>query len=284
MNYSSVKEIHMNCEWEIKAFPQTLFSESQTLELIKQAFAIVADIEAEFTYFKQSPLTSINENAGKKPTKVSKRLLQVIQRAIEFSKRTKTLFDITYPTKNKRYQNSSLIEINDHDSTIYLPFEEMVISLGGIGKGFAVDAAFDFLKSKGLINFMINGSGDLRCHSHPNAPRAWNLGISNPFNPSKTIGLVKFKNNAMATSGIYKKGQHIRTEEIGTPISVTIFGDSTEQCDIWGTYLCSLSCEEAIKLMNTEGLMGLIVDSSGNCYSSKKTLKSQEKFKEQYHA
>jgi thiamine biosynthesis lipoprotein len=274
----------MNSEWEIKVFPQSLLREDETRNLIEEAYLVVSEIENEMSFFKESPVTKINSMAGIEPVKVSKRLVDIIKRAISFSKRTDGYFDITYPTKNALHRNANLIEIDEQRNTIFLPYKEMQISLGGIGKGFAVDEAYRYLSSKGLVNFLVNGSGDLRCHSHHSAPRAWNLGISNPFSPDKTIGVVKLSNHAMATSGTYKKGQHIRTEEVGTPISVTIFGESTEECDIWGTYLCSLGCVEALKKMNDENLMGVIIDSSGNCYSSKRTLNSQESYKEQYHA
>lgn len=281
MSFTEIKQIHMNCEWSIKAFSQTYFTENQTEDLILKAYDIVASIEKEMTFFGPSSVTEINNAAGIRSVKVSKRLFQLIQRAINFSKQTNGYFDICYPSANESLRNSQLIVMNEDDCSVYLPDKEMKISLGGIGKGFAVDQVFNFLKSQGLVNFLVNGSGDLRCHTHPNAPRAWNLGISNPFDPSKTIGVLKLKNQAMASSGTYKKGQHIKTNEVGMPISVTLFAEgesSTEFCDIWGTYLCSLSCPDALEELNRYGLRGLIIDSSGNCYSSHKTQSSQESF------
>jgi hypothetical protein len=47
----------------------------------------------------------------------------------------------------------------------------MAIDLGGIAKGYAVDRAFELLKSLGYRNFLVNAGGDLRVGgSKPEVP------------------------------------------------------------------------------------------------------------------
>ncbi|OIQ16076.1 MAG: hypothetical protein BM556_15560 [Bacteriovorax sp. MedPE-SWde] len=282
MSFISVKQIHMNCGWEIKVFPQTHLSKEKTETLVLEAFKEVKRIEDLLSHFKDSPFNNINKFAGIKPVRVCEEIWKLLDDAIEFSNDTHGSFNLAYPSKEEALRDHKLIRRDFDTREVYLPHRDMRISLGGLGKGYAVDMAYKYLLSQGVINFLVNGSGDLRCHSHERAPRPWNLAITNPFNPELTIGLLKLKNNAMATSGTYKKGQHIKTQEINRPISATIVADSTKVADMWGTYLCSLTCTEAVKKMNSSGLIGIIIDSSGNCFSSTKSLDAQKQYKDSY--
>lgn len=265
-----IREKHMACAWQMKCFSQADRGMEAAETLMRKAFEGVAAVENKLTEFRPSPFNRINEQAGIAPVAVDQEIWAIVQRAIAFGLRTRGLFNIAFATilRSKTPDDPGLreladfrrIELNEADKTIFLPDRRMRISLGGIGKGYAVDRAFSFLRENGLVNFMVNGSGDLRVHSQPDAPRPWRMGIQNPFEPQKQIGMVHMRNNALASSGNYIKKGHIlsSTHEI---MGATVQGDTCEFCDVWGTYLMCLSVQEALSELDRERLFGLLVDS-----------------------
>jgi thiamine biosynthesis lipoprotein len=257
-------------------YPQSNLSKEDSEKLINNTIVLVQEFENYFTVFRDSPFNKVNEFAGIKAVKVSKEAIDIVKKSLEYFKITKSYFNILYESK-KGFNDLSKIIINDKDNTLFLPYKEMKISLGGIGKGAAVDMAFQYLKSNGLINFMINGSGDLRVHSHPNAPRPWKVGIQNPFNIKNNIGNIQLKNESIATSGQYLKKNHIKHESKNTPLSVTVVGKSVTECDVWATYLSTLEVKESINVANKNNIFSILISESGKVFHTRKSLQSLQR-------
>ncbi len=272
---SSLKSItsnHMNCSWEISYFPQPNFSENEVIDLVSKTFNKVKEFEDYFTVFKDSPFNNINKNAGVSPVKVNALTIELIKESISYYEKTNNFFNICFQGPIGA-NNPSEIIINEEDSTIYLPKKEMKVSLGGIGKGYAVDMCFEFLKKEGMINFMVNGSGDLRVHSHKNSPRPWKIGITNPFNINNKIGFINIKSGSLATSGQYLKKNHIKTTSLDTPLAVTVRCDKTTESDVLATYLSSLNTSEAMTKMEDLKVSGFIIDRLGKIHRSTHSFK-----------
>lgn len=302
---------HMAGEFEFSCFPQPLLKEDEVKDLFYKASNEVERIENLLTEFRQSPFQEINDNSGIRPVKVSGEILGLIKKSFIYSDLSNGLFDISFaslgrPWRLKKAEGKFLtdeeisnlsshinyknIEINEKESTLYLPHKDMKISLGGIGKGYAVDKTFELLEKAGLINFCVNGSGDIRVHSHKNAPRPWRLGIKNPFTPTLTAGLVEIADGALCTSGDYfnfhqnnktmEKQSHIIHPKFfqssESPISVTIHASSALEGDVLATTLMNMNIEEGLKFLDTQKKLGILIDESGKVFSSKKTTVAME--------
>lgn len=274
MNHMIVRNFEaMACSWTISCFAQTNLSKKDSESLINEAIEFIHSFESYYTVFRESPFNRINIMAAKERVKVSKECIQILKDCVSYYEKTNGHFDITYKSPLE-LRNISNIEIDEDNQTVFLPHKEMKISLGGIGKGIAVDMAFNFLKKSGLINFIVNGSGDIKVHSHINAPRPWKIGIKNPFNPSFNIGQINLKNEAIATSGRYLKQNHILSTESSPPLSVTVLGKDTAYCDVMATYLSTLSAKKAQRTASQLDLYSIIIDQTGEVLHSKKSLES----------
>ena len=81
------------------------------------------------------------------------------------------------------------------DTTIHLS-RPVVIDLGAIGKGFAVDALYQILYDAGLETYTVDGSGDMRhIGAHP-----MTVGLEHPKDTTKVIGTASLHNASMASS------------------------------------------------------------------------------------
>lgn len=87
---------------------------------------------------------------------------------------------------------------------------QLVIDLGGIAKGFAVDRAVAALKASGVKAGIVNAGGDLRAFG----PISRIIHVRHPAEPAVAAGAVRLMERAMATSGVYfsrrrHRGQYV---------------------------------------------------------------------------
>lgn len=297
-------------EFQLLCFPQSYQSKKQVTEIFEEAKKEVNRIESKFTDFKDSPFNEINKYAGIRPVEVDNEILSLIKKSIDISKRSNGAFDISYASvghlwRKAKSENRSLspleraetqnyidykkIKINELESTVYLPHERMKIGLGGIGKGYAVDRVFELLKSKGIYNFYVNGSGDIRVHSHSDAPRPWRIGIKNPFSRDieRSVGYLRLRDGSVASSGSYVhynkveesySDHHILNPESGKSkkelIATTVVADTALEADTTATILMNYSSRKAVSYLDKQKLLGFVIDMTGRTHLSAKAVQS----------
>lgn len=298
----------MGGEFQFSCFPQTFLSKEDVYHLFDEAFLEVKRIEEKFTDFRPSFFNRINESAGINPVPVDEETLFLIAESLKVSNRSQGVFDISFASighlwrlhKDKKqvldqrtieeqlkFINYKLIEVNDADKTVYLPHKEMKIGLGGIGKGYAVDQVYRLFLKKGLSNFYINGSGDIRVHSRVDAPRKWRIGIRNPLSkdPKKSVGVVQMDSGAIASSGGYihnidgdRFNNHIINPKTGTSardvIASTVIAEDALTADTTATVLMNLRILDALDYLNEHQLIGLVFCSEGKSYLSERAMKN----------
>ena len=295
----------MGASFSYKAYPQSHLNTDQVLEVFHEAHTEVQRIEEKFTDFKDSPFNKINDLAGERPCPVDDEIMNLILKAFEISKLSDGRFDITFASVGHRWRhyrkmntpfpeeerkeleklvNYKLIEMDHSQNTIFLPHKDMRIGLGGIGKGYAVDAAFSIFQKNRMENFYINGSGDIRVHSSKDAPRKWKIGIRNPFHkdPNVSAGLIQLANHSVSTSGSYvqfnpadTEDHHIIQKEKRSLniVSATVIHDTCLMTDTLGTILMAMGPLEAISFCNKLDISCILIDESGKSHLSALAVK-----------
>ena len=81
----------------------------------------------------------------------------------------------------------------------------------------------------------INGAGDMQVGTSLDSDFSWEIGIENPEDREKIIARYSIKNGAVATSGINKKGNHIKSENDIEHIQVTVIGRYLSDVDVMAT-------------------------------------------------
>lgn len=231
----------------------------------------------------QTQISEVNRNAGIKPIKVNKEVLELTQRAIHFSEITNGAFDISFaameriwkfdgsmttmPTpeavrKSVQKVGYKNIIIDTIASTIFLKHEGMKIGFGALGEGYATDRCRTIMLAKGIKAGIVNASGDMSLWGKQPNGKAWNIGITNPFQNDKILTTINLTNQAVTTSGSYqkfviidgKRYSHIINPATGYPAtglcSVTVVGESAEIANGFSTSIMVLGQEEGLKLLN----------------------------------
>ena len=261
-----------------------------------QAFQEIKRIETLMSpWLDSSDVTRINRSAGKERVKVSPETFEVIQKAQEISELSEGGFDITVGPLTELWRKArekktppSIEDVKgkldlvnfknigiDPEGKVLLKKKGMAIDLGGIAKGYAVDRAFEFLKSLRYKNVIVNAGGDLRVGGLKNN-QPWSIGIQNPRESQKLLARISVSDMAVATSGDYekyfiyqgKRYHHIFSPKDGFPTvgcqSVTIFSKDGMTADALATAVFVLGREKGYSLcQKLEGVDCIIVDKEG---------------------
>ncbi|MCL6633519.1 MAG: FAD:protein FMN transferase [Alicyclobacillus herbarius] len=78
------------------------------------------------------------------------------------------------------------------------------LDLGGIGKGWIVERAADFLRAAGLRQFVVSAGGDMVC-AETKAGIPWRIRIDDPLGGAAPVLTLSVENLAVATSGTYQR-------------------------------------------------------------------------------
>jgi thiamine biosynthesis lipoprotein len=86
------------------------------------------------------------------------------------------------------------------------------IDPSGFVKGWAIEEAARHLHEAGARHFAVNAGGDIltRGDAVPGSGAGWRVGIRDPERVDRVVRVVRVRGLAVATSGLYERGAHIR--------------------------------------------------------------------------
>ena len=106
-------------------------------------------------------------------------------------------------------------------------------------KGWSLENSGRILEEAGARNYCINGGGDIVTRGEAAPGRAWRVGIRHPLIADKLATVLAARDGAVATSGAYERGDHVRDPFTGRApagiLSVTIVGPSLTLADSYAT-------------------------------------------------
>jgi len=109
----------------------------------------------------------------------------------------------------------------------------------GLVKGWAVEEAALLLDEAGARNYSCNCGGDVIARGEPEPGRPWRVGIRHPDRADAVARVLAVRDLAVATSGAYERGDHIRDPRTGKAptglLSVTVVGPSLTWADVYAT-------------------------------------------------
>lgn len=300
--YSRV-EFLMDTVVEIKVYHR---SKAEAEEAIDSSMEEMRRVEQKMSLFLPgSEVSRINEQALLKKAKgsllaegwtpVSDELFSLLGESVRLSELTKGCFDITIyplwriwkfegenlevPDKEEIEKELQLVDYKNiviENGKIKFVKKYMGIDLGGIAKGYAVDAAVSVLKKKNITSAMVNAGGDMYVLGRKQG-KPWRIGIRHPRREGEILGTIKVEDKAIVTSGDYerfffsegKKYHHIINPKTGYPAdecqSVTIVAEEATFADGLATGIFVLGPREGMALIeNLEGVEGVIVNKEGD--------------------
>lgn len=188
---------------------------------IEKAFAAFRQVEQACSRFSpESEIMQACRVIGK-PVKISPFLFEPLKFALEMAKLTGGEFDPTIGKTleeqgyNRHYLSGEVVDspsaeavtyhdivLDEQHLTMYLK-KPLVIDLGAVAKGFAIDLAAHQLKE--YDGFIINAGGDLFAGGFDQNGGPWQIGIRHPANNDEIIDVIEVSDAAICTSGSYER-------------------------------------------------------------------------------
>ena len=151
---------------------------------------------------------------------------------------------------------------------LFNPFFDGKYNPTGFVKGWAIENAFmKYIKPLIDNNIIeagaINGAGDIQVGTRLDNNFSWEIGIENPEDKGKIIAKYSIKNGAVATSGLSKKGQHIKSDNDINYVQVTVVGTYLSDVDVLAT--AGVVSDEKIwsEIVESKLLTGILLTKKG---------------------
>jgi len=151
-----------------------------------------------------------------------------------------------------------------------------------IAQGMSVDYISDFLKSKGIRNFLVEIGGEIYCSGKNSWGKGWRIGIDKPIEGSgyeyrKSQIKIHMSDMAVNTSGNYrkfleeggKKFGHSINPRTGYPaenemISATVIYPDCIRADAYATAFMVMGAEKAMKIVESiDGMEAYFITHEG---------------------
>jgi len=255
-------------------------------------------IDRAMSPFKpESELSHLNREAAKGPVRVSREMFDLVARSVEFSKLSEGAFDITFASVGYMfdYRNGTKptaekiaaalpgidyrhIRLDRSQRTIEFARNGVLIDLGGIAKGHAVDNCVALLKARGVKEALVVAGGDSRVLGDRRG-RPWMIGVRDPRQKDAMVAMIPLVDAAISTSGDYERYfeadgvryHHIldpRTGMSATGVrSVTIVGPDTTTTEGISKSVFIMGPERGIRFAESfPGIDAVIIDGDGDMH------------------
>jgi thiamine biosynthesis lipoprotein len=298
----------MGTQVVLAAFTSEAFDEPSLRKKLRKAYDEIKRLELLMTTWREdSEISRVNAAAGKKPVEVGPESLAVIQKSLWIAKESGGLFDITFeamhgvwkfdqdlearvPSKDVIDERRKLIDykklkVDEKKRTVMIEKEGMKINLGGIAKGYAIDAAARVLREEGLTSFFAQAGGDLYVAGRKPDGAPWRVGVRDPRgkHAGDYFAMLEVEDHAFSTAGDYersfvlegKRYHHIIDPRTGYPAtasrSVTVWAHDALTADAIDDAVFILGVEKGMKLVESiEDCGAVIVDAKNKVWISER--------------
>ena len=267
---------------------------------IEAAFGRMRAIEGQVGHDESSDISRLNELAGKSGVTVGADTWKMLQMAAKYAKLTAGAFDVTvgplvelwgfgydgegfFPEASEIANamprvGSDKIIFSPGKKSIKLAKPGMSLTIGGVAKGYAVEAATRELQKYHITNAMVNGgSSSIKVIGSGPSGHGWRVGIEDPRNRGKLLGVVTLKSGeALGTSADNKRFflyngrrySHIIDPRTGYPTGkgialVTVVTNNATKADILTKALFLNVPKWSINYLKQQRMKGIIVKTDG---------------------
>jgi FAD:protein FMN transferase len=243
------------------------------VELANRALDLIDDLERRLTvYCDDSEVSRLNATAHFGPVAVAPDLFELLERAVAIGEATAGAYDVTagalsiawgfFKGPKRVPEPAALAEARARTGQHHLSLDRerrtvafdragVVINLGSIGKGYAIDRAVEQIRDHWWPTSAMVHGGQSSLYAWGSPPGRfggrWPIALRNPFDPSTPLGTIRLRNRGLGTSGASfqrfemegRKYGHILDPRTGAPgqgpASVTVLAPTAADADALST-------------------------------------------------
>jgi thiamine biosynthesis lipoprotein len=266
------------------------------LDLGDRALDLIDALESQLTIYRDdSEVSRINACAHVGPIEVEPGLFGLLEQAVAIGNECDRAYDVTtgalsfawgftkgpkrVPTPDvledaRARTGSHLLRLDPERMTVEFTRQGVVINLGSIGKGYAIDRASALIRDHWWPTSALVHGGRSSLYALGSPPGRigdrWEVGLRNPFDPERPLGTLRLRNRGMGTSGasfqrfevdgrVYGHILDPRTGEPGTgAASVTVLAPTAAKADALSTAFYLLGPEGAASYVDKHPEIGAL--------------------------
>ncbi len=276
----------MACQFEVLLnagqYPSDMIAALEALDVVER-------LEAQLSYFQPtSEISRINDLAAQQPVEVDASLFELLELSLQLCRQTDGALDITasplweiwgfarragrIPRDDEideamQSVGSQWVELDRERHTVRFLRPGVKVSLGSIGKGYALDRAAEVMAASGIGDFLLHGGQSsvlargscqhTQATGPSEAPGGWTVGIRHPLRRNHRLAEIRLHDQALGTSNSavqsFRHGGrrygHILDPRTGRPaeglLSVTVLAPTAALADALATALFVMGEEAA---------------------------------------
>jgi len=191
-----------------------LFHENKTIKdnCAKDILKECKRLEKKYNYYDNK--SYLNEINLRKTDILDNETKFLLSSAKQYYKKTNGIFDITIATIKENKNLKNFVGCNNFSikkNKIYFTNEFTKIDLGGFVKEYSVDNAVKIIKKYKIKSALVNFGGDIYALGLKPNKQKFSIGIKNPKNTSENLLSVEIFNEALTTSALYERKNHINS-------------------------------------------------------------------------
>ncbi len=224
----------------VVAYTRTKEEFDSYMEIIHNRFIELHKLYDKYNDYEGiNNIKTINDNAGIKPVKVDKEIIDMIlfskkwyakgvketnialgpvlkiwseyRDMAEADPEDAKLPPMELLKEASRYTDIEKVIVDEENSTVYLEDPNMRLDVGAVAKGYATEIVANELEAKGLKSALISAGGNIRAIGKPldNIRERWGVGIQNPdkslIQGGNVLDTVFIKDASVVSSGDYQR-------------------------------------------------------------------------------
>jgi thiamine biosynthesis lipoprotein len=221
----------------------------------EEAIQAIHRLESQLSLYRSSSeIAHVNARAALEPVRVSAPVFALLERAQRLTNETSGTFDITIgplvhcwgfmggtgriPTEDalsdaRAKVGMHLVRLNRQDFTVRFATEGVMLDLGAIGKGYAIDCGTEILREAGVMSGLVHsGTSTVSAIGTPPGQDHWKIAIENPAN---CLTPQREPRNAAGSEIVRDENENQMSDGGAKPLtSVTLKDESLSVSAVWG--------------------------------------------------
>ena len=221
----------------------------------EEALAEIERVEAQLSLYRPtSEIARLNARAAQESVRVTPSLFRLLQHARLLHEETGGAFDITiaplvrcwgfmggtgqFPSPEALEEarakvGMQWVNLKEEDFTVKFGREGIMLDLGAIGKGYALERAAELLREAGVTSALLNGgTSTIYALGHPPESGCWKVAIEYPAQESRDgqpmpLATVELRDEALSVSAVWGKSfqadgktfGHVLDPRTGQPVA-----------------------------------------------------------------
>jgi thiamine biosynthesis lipoprotein len=204
----------------------------------EEALAEVDRLEARLSLYRpSSEIARVNALAARQPVRVSPSVFRLLEQARQLHRESGGAFDIAIaplvrcwgfmsgsgrvpdPTQLDQARHQAGMEhvaLDTESVSVRFDREGVMIDLGAIGKGYAIDLAADILREAGVGRALLHGgTSTVYGIGAPPDEQGWKVAIAGSQDESRTIATVLLRDSALSVSAVWARSFEAQGKKFG---------------------------------------------------------------------